>query len=185
MENSNSSPSAQSMVEQALDLMERRDLRGARNVLKAGCQRFPRDYLMHYNLACALSLLGQDLDDASLHLQRAVHLGYRNLDTLQTDPDLTNLRSHPGYPPPLACPMNALTNEHFCLDFIFLLPELFRSRVRLVNCWAVHNFVTKNSKRTPGSRARFNNSAPPKRLGQIFLRTLGRSKNFYGAFGAN
>eukprot|EP00667_Euglena_gracilis_P003648 EG_transcript_3659 len=92
-----SSPSSGALVQQALDLMAAGDLREARVVLQRGYKQFPKDYLIHYNLACVLSLLGQDLDEACLHLQRAVHFGYRNLETMQKDPDLKNLRNHSGY----------------------------------------------------------------------------------------
>ena len=36
-----------------------------------------------------------------------------------------------GLPPP--CPTNALSNELFCLDRIFVVPELIRYPVRLVS----------------------------------------------------
>eukprot|EP00668_Euglena_longa_P038682 GGOE01049735.1.p1 GENE.GGOE01049735.1~~GGOE01049735.1.p1 ORF type:complete len:870 (-),score=284.69 GGOE01049735.1:7-2616(-) len=95
--NVSSSTASAALVQQALDLMTAGELREARSVLAKGCKQFPKDYLIHYNLACVLSLLGQDLDDACVHLQRAVHFGYRSLETLQKDPDLKNVRGHSGY----------------------------------------------------------------------------------------
>jgi len=51
----------------------------------------PSNPLLHYNLACYYSLTKQPL--ASLEaLKKAVDLGYKEFQTLQTDPDLENLR---------------------------------------------------------------------------------------------
>ncbi|MBC8095271.1 MAG: hypothetical protein H7Y43_05625 [Akkermansiaceae bacterium] len=56
----------------------------------------PDDSLVHYNLACSYSLTSQ-FDDALSALHRALDLGYRDFKWLSRDPDLKNLRSHPGY----------------------------------------------------------------------------------------
>lgn len=55
-----------------------------------------QDSLMWYNLGCSYSLLNQ-LDDALAALQRAASLGYRDLDYLQKDPDLVNVRRSPKF----------------------------------------------------------------------------------------
>jgi len=51
----------------------------------------PHDSLVHYNLACSYSLL-ERLKESVHALSRAIHLGYREWDWLQKDPDLQNLR---------------------------------------------------------------------------------------------
>jgi len=54
------------------------------------------DPVVHYNLACSHSLLGQ-IDEALAALRRAIELGYRDFNHLQRDPDLENLRRDPKY----------------------------------------------------------------------------------------
>ena len=56
----------------------------------------PTDALVHYNLACSLSLTDAPAD-AVRELERAVHLGYRDLRHMDGDSDLDNIRNHPGY----------------------------------------------------------------------------------------
>lgn len=56
----------------------------------------PEDAIVYYNLACSYSLTSQ-LDVAIEALETAINLGYRNLDHMAKDPDLKNLRKHPGY----------------------------------------------------------------------------------------
>lgn len=56
----------------------------------------PDDSLVHYNLACSYSLTSH-FDDALAALHRALDLGYRDFKWMSRDPDLKNLRSHPGY----------------------------------------------------------------------------------------
>jgi predicted Zn-dependent protease len=51
----------------------------------------PENPHLHYNLACYYSLTHQEA--ASLEaLQKSIHLGYKNPDEAQSDPDLANLR---------------------------------------------------------------------------------------------
>ncbi len=54
------------------------------------------DPLAWYNLACSYSLLSR-IDDALEALHRSMALGYRDLDYLQKDPDLLNLRRSTKY----------------------------------------------------------------------------------------
>ena len=54
------------------------------------------DPIVHYNLACSHSLLGQ-IDEALEALRRAIDLGYRDFAHMQRDPDLENLRRDPRY----------------------------------------------------------------------------------------
>jgi tetratricopeptide (TPR) repeat protein len=51
----------------------------------------PDDPTFRYNLACSQSLLGS-VDEAFGTLERAVTLGYDELDYLLRDPDLANVR---------------------------------------------------------------------------------------------
>ena len=51
---------------------------------------------LHYNLACYHALTGQE-GPALNALQRAVELGLKNLESIETDPDLENLRSNPKF----------------------------------------------------------------------------------------
>ena len=56
----------------------------------------PRDPIAHYNLACSYALLKQT-SRAFAVLKKAVRLGYRDLDHMQQDPDLENLREDPRW----------------------------------------------------------------------------------------
>ena len=56
----------------------------------------PADALVHYNLACSYSLIGQ-FESATEALNRALDLGYRDFKWLAKDPDLVRLRKHPLY----------------------------------------------------------------------------------------
>ncbi len=56
----------------------------------------PRDAVAQYNLACSYSLLA-DLEKAFVHLEEAMHLGYRDLEHLQGDSDLALLRQDPRF----------------------------------------------------------------------------------------
>lgn len=51
----------------------------------------PQDPIVHYNLACSLSLVGQ-LAQALAALKQAVLLGYDEISYISKDPDLKALR---------------------------------------------------------------------------------------------
>ncbi len=51
----------------------------------------PDNPIVHYNLACSLSLLG-DVTNSLEAIERAVHLGYDDFQYMSRDPDLSNLR---------------------------------------------------------------------------------------------
>ena len=51
----------------------------------------PEDHVVHYNLACSYSCAG-NLDKAVKALSRAVSLGYRDFEHMQSDPDLDAVR---------------------------------------------------------------------------------------------
>jgi tetratricopeptide (TPR) repeat protein len=61
----------------------------------------PANPTVFYNLACSHAVLGQT-SEALTALDRAVDLGYHDLDYLRCDPDLSAVRNHPGFPAVLA-----------------------------------------------------------------------------------
>ncbi|MDP3980841.1 MAG: hypothetical protein Q8Q33_05450 [Chlamydiota bacterium] len=56
----------------------------------------PNNPVIHYNLACSLSLSGE-METAIHTLERAVELGYRDFSHMERDPDLENLRKTQFY----------------------------------------------------------------------------------------
>jgi tetratricopeptide (TPR) repeat protein len=56
----------------------------------------PNDAAAHYNFACSLSVLGR-LDEAMDNLERALALGYENLEYLTEDKDLIPLHREPRF----------------------------------------------------------------------------------------
>ncbi len=52
----------------------------------------PEDPIVHYNLACSLSLVGK-VDEAMKELKKAVLLGYDDFSYILEDPDLENVRN--------------------------------------------------------------------------------------------
>jgi tetratricopeptide (TPR) repeat protein len=56
----------------------------------------PENALVFYNLACSYSLTGQ-FDRATLALEKALGLGYRDFAWLAKDPDLKEFRHQPAY----------------------------------------------------------------------------------------
>lgn len=53
----------------------------------------PDDPMVFYNLACSLSLMGQ-LEESAKALHWALDTGYNDIDWMEKDPDLENLRNH-------------------------------------------------------------------------------------------
>ena len=56
----------------------------------------PDNPVVHYNLACSLALKRR-FKEALDTLNFAVDLGYRDIQWMLEDPDLTNLRNHPAF----------------------------------------------------------------------------------------
>lgn len=56
----------------------------------------PDDETVHYNLACDHSLLG-NADRCLASLERAIALGYDDLDHMRADPDLAFIRKDPRF----------------------------------------------------------------------------------------
>ncbi|MFH1791997.1 MAG: hypothetical protein ABH885_08480 [Candidatus Omnitrophota bacterium] len=57
----------------------------------------PDDPVVHYNLACSYSLLG-DADRSLEALKKSVRFGYKDFDYMERDPDLDFVRKDPRYP---------------------------------------------------------------------------------------
>jgi tetratricopeptide (TPR) repeat protein len=66
----------------------------------------PQEKVFHYNLACSYSLRSE-FDSALLALEKAFLLGYDDVEQLQTDADLANLRKDPRF--------QRLVRQHFNL----------------------------------------------------------------------
>jgi len=56
----------------------------------------PRDPVAHYNLACSYSNLGR-LNQGFAALKKALALGFRDVDQIEDDADLENLRRDPRW----------------------------------------------------------------------------------------
>lgn len=56
----------------------------------------PDDALVHYNLACSLTLVGRRADAVDA-LRRALQEGYDDFEHLEQDPDLDALRDDPTF----------------------------------------------------------------------------------------
>jgi len=81
---------------------------GATNAARLGLREKARDlaeraltvrpdaFASYYNVACAYSILG-DIDDALKMLDHAVQHGRGNLEWIEHDPDLDNLRADPRF----------------------------------------------------------------------------------------
>ena len=56
----------------------------------------PEDSMVFYNLACSYSLTEQ-IDESITALKKAIHLGYKDSQWMDKDPDLNNVRADPRY----------------------------------------------------------------------------------------
>ena len=56
----------------------------------------PTDKIVHYNLACSHALTGHKAE-ALQALEQAVMLGFDDLEKINTDPDLNDLREEPRF----------------------------------------------------------------------------------------
>lgn len=56
----------------------------------------PRDATVFYNVACSYSLIGE-FDDAFNALKKSIELGYDDVQHMNNDPDLRNLRADDRY----------------------------------------------------------------------------------------
>jgi tetratricopeptide (TPR) repeat protein len=58
----------------------------------------PADPEVRYNLACSLTL-SRKFEQAAAELSSALELGFDDVHSLQSDPDLADLRAHPAFRP--------------------------------------------------------------------------------------
>ncbi len=58
----------------------------------------PSDPEVRYNLACSLTL-SRKFEQAAAELSSALELGFNDVHSLQSDPDLADLRAHPAFRP--------------------------------------------------------------------------------------
>jgi len=73
---------------------ERGDYVKAADFLRLQRDLQPDNFVVHYNLACALAMLGEQ-DEAAASLSRAVETGFSDLHHLRRDATLAPLRAHP------------------------------------------------------------------------------------------
>ena len=73
-----------------------KQLKSSLNTLNTFKKINPRHPLLHYNLACYYSLTG-NVALGLESLKRSIVNGFKNLQTLKTDPDLKNIRSDPQF----------------------------------------------------------------------------------------
>ncbi len=57
----------------------------------------PNDSMVHYNLACSFSLLGE-IDFAYDAVKKAIELGYSDIEYMLNDTDLKNVIDDDGFP---------------------------------------------------------------------------------------
>ena len=63
---------------------------------KKGLEIEPSDIALHFNIACAYSLTEQK-DSAFYHMSKAVELGYKDFEKIQTHDDLAFIRIQPEF----------------------------------------------------------------------------------------
>jgi serine/threonine protein kinase/Flp pilus assembly protein TadD len=63
---------------------------------KRAAKLSPKDPVMMYNLACLFSLLNEK-DEAVRWLSQSIQYGRRDFEWMKRDPELENIRNHPGY----------------------------------------------------------------------------------------
>ncbi len=76
---------------QLIETIQKKDNKEMESVARKGVALLPEDPLWYYNLACALALQGKDAQ-AGVNLDKAISLGFSNVEMLETDEDLTSMR---------------------------------------------------------------------------------------------
>ncbi len=74
----------------AYALREQEFVQAAQKIAQRGLELHPKEAILHFNLACYLSLLGQT-DEASDHLNLAIGIDERFQEASVSDPDLEAL----------------------------------------------------------------------------------------------
>ncbi|NOJ83470.1 DUF6624 domain-containing protein [Myxococcus xanthus] len=89
-------PEAKAAASEASGLAMNGDNARALPLFRSAWEGGVRGRNLAYNAACAASLLGER-EEALVWLERAVEEGFDHAEHLQKDPDLSNVRSLPGY----------------------------------------------------------------------------------------
>jgi len=76
--------------------LERGELDKARDQFQRGLLLEPKNSILHYNLACTYSRM-KKIEEALNALERSVECGYRDVDWMEKDTDLDNLRDQARY----------------------------------------------------------------------------------------
>ncbi|MFP4058539.1 MAG: TPR end-of-group domain-containing protein [Candidatus Brocadiia bacterium] len=76
--------------------LERKEFEKALQHYRRALEAEPDDSIAHYNVACVYAQT-KELEKALDALERAVECGYRDLEWMEKDPDLDNLRELPRY----------------------------------------------------------------------------------------
>lgn len=76
----------------ALEAMSLREFDRAREILKGAITESPEQPVLHYNMACIEALSG-NIESALNYLSASVDLGFNDIEHLNQDRDLDNLRS--------------------------------------------------------------------------------------------
>jgi hypothetical protein len=82
--------------EKAMAYLNEKDFREASRTFRAQCILQPTHSIPFYNVACAESLLG-NTDEALVYLNKAIDLGYNNLDHMLQDTDFNNISHTEGF----------------------------------------------------------------------------------------
>jgi len=84
------------LFREGFNLLEAKEFLKGRNMFRALLILSPNDVTSTYNLACAESLLG-NIPEALTCLEKAIDLGYSNMDHILTHSDLQNIHNHPVF----------------------------------------------------------------------------------------
>jgi len=86
----------QAIHDKAMAYLNEKDFREASRTFRAQCILQPTHSVPFYNVACAESLLA-NTDEALVYLNKAIDLGYKNLDHMLQDSDFNNIRHTEGF----------------------------------------------------------------------------------------
>lgn len=76
--------------------LERSEYKKALEQYRLGLKIEPKNSICHYNVACTYSRM-KDIEKALDALEKSVECGYRDVDWMEKDADLDNLRDQPRY----------------------------------------------------------------------------------------
>jgi hypothetical protein len=82
--------------EKAMDYLNEKNFKDASKTFRAQCILQPNHSVPFYNVACAESLMG-NTDEALVFLNKAIDLGYNNLNHMLQDPDFNNIQHTEGF----------------------------------------------------------------------------------------